>query len=119
MTLSRTLYIECHYAECRDLCIVMLNVIMLSVVMLNVIMLNVVMLSVVMLNVVAPSSLLQTEGNLSLSVCPRQVLQASLIFVSRREHAQVEHLTGLNFWALGVNHKYYRSLKHAIKNPLA
>jgi hypothetical protein len=90
MTLSRTLCIECHYAECRDLCIVMLNVIML----------NVVMLSVVMLNIVAPSSLLQTEGNLSLSVCPRQVLQASLIFVSRREHAQVEHLTGLNFWAL-------------------
>jgi hypothetical protein len=32
-----TLYIKCHYAECRDLCIVMLNVIMLSVVMLNVV----------------------------------------------------------------------------------
>ncbi len=84
MTLSRTLYIECHYAECRDLCIVMLSVVML----------NVVILSIVMLNVVAPSSLLQTEGNLSLSVCPLQVLQASLIFVSRREHAQVRTLPG-------------------------
>jgi hypothetical protein len=71
----------CHYAECRDLFIVMLNVIMLSVVMLSVVatilelfnivilpilmafysfyvMLSVVMLSVVMLSVAAPSSLL-------------------------------------------------------------
>ncbi len=96
MTLSRTLYIECHYAECRDLCIVMLNVVMLNVVMLSVVMLN------------------ETDGNLSLSVCPRQVLQASLIFVSRREHSQVEHLIGLTFGLLlDVNHKYYRSLKHA------
>jgi len=50
---------ECHYAECLDIFIVMLNVIMLSVVILNVIMLsvvmmNVVILSVVMLNVVVP-----------------------------------------------------------------
>ncbi len=41
MTLSITLYIEWHYAECRNLCIVMLNVVMLSVVMVNVVMLNV------------------------------------------------------------------------------
>jgi hypothetical protein len=38
MTLSITiLHIQCHYAKCRDLFIVMLNVIMLSVVMLNVV----------------------------------------------------------------------------------
>jgi len=36
----------CHYAECRDLFIGMLNVIMLSVVMLSAIRLNVVMLSI-------------------------------------------------------------------------
>ncbi len=42
------------YAECRNLCIIMLNIIMLSVVMLNVVTLNVVMLNVVMLHVVAP-----------------------------------------------------------------
>jgi hypothetical protein len=42
MTLSKTFFIKCHYAECgcaeyRNFCIVMLNVIMLSVVMLNVV----------------------------------------------------------------------------------
>jgi hypothetical protein len=42
-----TFCIKCHYAECRDLFIVMMNVIMLSVIMLSVIMLNVVMLDVV------------------------------------------------------------------------
>ncbi len=52
MSLSIILYIECHYAECGDTCIVMLNVLMLNVVMLNVIMLNVDMLSVVILSVV-------------------------------------------------------------------
>ncbi len=46
-----THYIEFHYAECRDLCIVMLSVVMLSVIMVSVVMLNVVMLSVIMLNV--------------------------------------------------------------------
>ncbi len=51
MTLSITLYIEWHYAECCNLCIIMLNVVMLSVVMPN----------VVMLNVVAPSFYLQVE----------------------------------------------------------
>ena len=57
MTFSiTTLYLEYHYAECRDLFIVMLNAIMLSVVMLSVVMLSVVMLSVVMLSVVAPST---------------------------------------------------------------
>ncbi len=45
----KTLCIECHYAECSDLFIIMLNVVMLSVVTLNI-----VMLSAVMLNVVAP-----------------------------------------------------------------
>ncbi len=37
MTLGITLNTICHYAECRDLCIVMLNVIMLSVIKLNVV----------------------------------------------------------------------------------
>jgi hypothetical protein len=32
-----SIYIECNYAECHDLFIVMLNVIMLSVVILNVV----------------------------------------------------------------------------------
>jgi hypothetical protein len=36
----------CHYAECSDIVIIMLNVIMLSVVMLNVIILSVVIHSV-------------------------------------------------------------------------
>jgi hypothetical protein len=59
MTLRITFCIQGHFAECRDLFIVMLNAIMLSVVMLNVailsvIMLNAAMLSVVMPNVVAP-----------------------------------------------------------------
>jgi hypothetical protein len=45
---------NCHYAECHDFLVVMVNVIMLSVIILSVIMLSVVMLSVVMLNVVAP-----------------------------------------------------------------
>ncbi len=37
MTLSLTLYKEWHYAECRDLCIVMLNAVMPNDVMLNVV----------------------------------------------------------------------------------
>ncbi len=37
MTLSITLNTICRYAECRDLCIVILNVVMLSVIMLNVV----------------------------------------------------------------------------------
>jgi hypothetical protein len=42
MTVSITTFcIKCHYAECRDLFIVLLNVI-LSVIMLNVVMLSVV-----------------------------------------------------------------------------
>ncbi len=50
MTLSiTTLDIECCYAECPDLFIIILNVLMQGVVMLNVI-----MLSVMMLNVVVP-----------------------------------------------------------------
>jgi hypothetical protein len=32
VTLSITTHIECHYAECRDICIVMLSVVMLNVV---------------------------------------------------------------------------------------
>jgi len=53
MTFSiTTLYLEYHYAECRDLFIVMPNAIMMSAVKLNAI-----MLSVVMLNVMAPVSL--------------------------------------------------------------
>jgi hypothetical protein len=44
---KNTLNIECHYAERRDLCIVMLNVIMLNAIMLNTIMLNAIMLIVV------------------------------------------------------------------------
>ncbi len=53
MTLSiTTLCIKCHYAECHNLIIVMLNVIKLSVIMLNVIKLSVVMLNVIMLNVI-------------------------------------------------------------------
>ncbi len=41
MTVSITTFcINCHYAECRDLFIVLLNVI-LSVIMLNVVMLSV------------------------------------------------------------------------------
>ncbi len=40
-----TLCIECYYAECRDLFVVMLNDIMLNNVMLNAVMLNVVVLS--------------------------------------------------------------------------
>jgi hypothetical protein len=39
----KTLYIECHYAEWRDLFIGMPNVVILSVVVLSVVMLNVVM----------------------------------------------------------------------------
>jgi hypothetical protein len=55
------LCIKCHYAECRDLfvmlnavmlSIVLLSVVLLSVVLLNVILLSVVLLSVVLLNVV-------------------------------------------------------------------
>ncbi len=34
--------IKCHYAECRNLFIIMLNVIMLSIIMPNVVLLNVV-----------------------------------------------------------------------------
>jgi hypothetical protein len=53
MTLRITiLYIECHYAEGRDLNIFMLSVIMLKVIMLNVVMLNIVMLNVIMLRVI-------------------------------------------------------------------
>ncbi len=44
-----TLNIECCYAQCSDLLLIMLNDVMLGVIMLNV-----VVLSVVMLNVVAP-----------------------------------------------------------------
>ncbi len=56
MTLSITTI--CHYAECRDLFIVMLNVILLSVIMVNVVilsvMLSVIMLSAIILSVEAP-----------------------------------------------------------------
>jgi hypothetical protein len=53
MTLSITLlYIECHYAESRDLFIVVLTVIVLKVVMLSVVILSVIMLSVIMLIVI-------------------------------------------------------------------
>jgi hypothetical protein len=45
----KTFWIKWRYAECRNICIVMLNVIRLSVIMLSA-----VMLSVIMLNVVAP-----------------------------------------------------------------
>ncbi len=37
----------CHYAECYDLFIVMLNVVVLSVVLLDIVVLSVIMLSVV------------------------------------------------------------------------
>jgi len=48
----KKLWIEWHYAECRNFFIVMPNVIMLSVTMLGVIMLSVIMLSVVLLSVI-------------------------------------------------------------------
>ena len=55
MTVSITTFcIKSHYAECRNLFIVMLNVTILSVVMLSDVMLNVIMQSVVMLCVVPP-----------------------------------------------------------------
>ena len=64
MTFSiMSLDVECCYAQCNDLfIIIMLNVFMLSVVMLNVfmlnlILLNVIMLSVGMLSVAAPNDL--------------------------------------------------------------
>jgi hypothetical protein len=49
-----TLNIECCYAQCSDLLLIMLNDVMLGVIMLNVVVLSVIMLSVVILNVVAP-----------------------------------------------------------------
>ncbi len=61
MTVSITTFcIKCHYAENRDLFIVMrkvvkLDVIMLGVVILGVVILGVVILGVVMLSVVVPS----------------------------------------------------------------
>ncbi len=55
MTLSFTSL--CHYAECPNLFIVMLNVIMLSAGIYTVT-LNIIMLSAVMLGVVAPAQVL-------------------------------------------------------------
>ncbi len=53
MTLSKTaLCIACHYAQCHDLFILILNVVMLSVIMLSVILPNVFMLSVIMRSVI-------------------------------------------------------------------
>jgi hypothetical protein len=52
----------CHYAECRDLFIVMLSVIMLSVIMLSVIMLSVIVLNVTIVTVVAPNFLRGEEA---------------------------------------------------------
>jgi hypothetical protein len=40
-------YAECHYAECRDLFIVLLNVIMLGVIILSVVMPRAVILSLI------------------------------------------------------------------------
>jgi hypothetical protein len=69
MTISiKILYIECHYAKCRDLFIVMHNVVLLSVVMLCVIMLNVVMLSVVMLSAIMLSVVMLSVIMLSVVV---------------------------------------------------
>ncbi len=42
-----SMYTICHYAECRELFIIMLNVIMLTATMQNAIMLDGIMLSVV------------------------------------------------------------------------
>ncbi len=41
--------LQCHYAECRDVFIAMLNIIKLGVIVLNVVMLSVIMLSVMVL----------------------------------------------------------------------
>ncbi len=41
-TLSITLCIKCHFAECHDLFIVMLNVVMLSAIGLNVIVMSII-----------------------------------------------------------------------------
>jgi hypothetical protein len=60
MTLS-ILCSEYHYAQCYNLCIVMLNVIMLCVVLLSVVVLNVFMLSVVAPFVVLLKSYLDTQ----------------------------------------------------------
>jgi hypothetical protein len=54
-----TFSINCHFAECCDLFIVMLSVIMLNVFTLSVILLNVVTLSVILLNVVMLSVVLR------------------------------------------------------------
>ncbi len=80
MTLGiATLYIECHFAKCRDLFIVTVNVVRLNVVILSVFLVNAVMLSVflvnvVMLNVVAPDE--QTD-KLPLSPTPTLYSQFS------------------------------------------
>jgi hypothetical protein len=50
-----TLCIQCHYAKCLDLFIVIMNAVMLSDFMLSVIMLSVSMLSVIMLNLMEPN----------------------------------------------------------------
>ncbi len=77
MTLSiRKLSIECHYAECRTLFIVMPNVIVLSVVMLSVIVLSVVMLTVVMLTV----ALLSVVAPFFLSVAANCILHLLGVF---------------------------------------
>jgi len=63
MTFSITIiYIECNYAECRNLYIVVLNAIALNVVVPNVIRLSVVMPNVTTLSVVVPNVIMLRES---------------------------------------------------------
>jgi hypothetical protein len=78
-----------HYAECRVLCIIMLNVIMLNVIILNVIMLNVIILNVIMLNVV----MLSVEAPQN-KLAPDKFFRPSLIF-ARMAGACPHHTPGL------------------------
>jgi hypothetical protein len=71
---------RCHYAECCDFLIAMLNVIMLSFIMLSVIMLSFILLSVIMLSVIMLSVLMLSAVLLNV-VMPQNKLGYYCTFV--------------------------------------
>ncbi len=121
-------YVECSFAKCRDLFIVLLNVIVPSVIMLNVIMLslimprvimlNVVMLNVVMLNVIMQNVVMQNvvvqnvvvQNDIMLNVVMQNVVAPAVspTFNSSHRHLQ-ETVVHASYSSQAVPIKLFRN----------
>jgi hypothetical protein len=79
--ICNTQHNKCHYAECRDFLIFMLNVILLSVALLSVVVLSVIVLSIIVLSVGVLSVIVLSVVVLSVVVLSVVVLSVVMLNV--------------------------------------